>query len=142
MVEEANMVGLGVSKMGRETAVATAQEINALQAQITALEAAVRYLREDARRAKLSVMEVGNLDWLNEPLVSPKTASIKQRDLVVSEGKDLLGELLNLCGDSKVFELSKEPGNRLAWRSFKSTPGYHVAAQREIGRASCRERVF
>lgn len=119
------------SKVGKERAVATATEITALRSEITALQSAVRYLREDARRAKFSPMEVGNLDWLSEPLLPAKSAKVLRKELVVTEGKDVLGELLNLCGESKLFELSKEPRNRLAWRSVRSTPGWHVAAQRE-----------
>lgn len=116
---------------GKERAVATATEITALRSEITALQSAVRYLRDSARRAKHSAGEVGNLSWLSEPLLPAKSEKVLQKELVVAEGKDVLGELLNLCGESRLFELSKEPRNRLAWRPVRSTPGWHVASQRE-----------
>jgi len=119
------------TKAGKEKAVATAREMDALKAEIEALQAAVRYLREDARRAKMSTAEIGSLDWLNEPLIKPKSAEEQRKELVLAEGRDILSELVNLAADSKVFELSKMPTNRLAWRPAKSTPQWHVAKQRE-----------
>lgn len=121
------------SAAGKERAVATATEITALSSEITALQSAVRYLRESARRAKLSPMEVNNLSWLSEPLLPAKSAKVQRKELIVAEGKDVLGELLTLCGESRLFELSKEPSSRdrLKWRPVRSTAGWHVAAQRE-----------
>lgn len=119
------------SREGKERAVATATEITALRSEITALQSAVRYLRDFARRAKLSPMEVNNLSWLYEPLLPAKSEKVQRKELVVAEGKDVLGELLNLCGESRLFELGKEPRNRLAWRPVRSTPGWHVCKQRE-----------
>ena len=43
----------------------------------------------------------------------------------------MLFELVNLAAESKVFDLSTLPENRLAWRSARSTPQWHVARQRE-----------
>lgn len=127
IVEEADPA----TKAGKERAVATAREMDALKGEIEALQAAVRYLREDARRIKLSTVEPGNLDWLNEPLVKPKSADAHRKELVQTEGADVLFELVNLAAESKVFDLSTLPENRLAWRSARSTPQWHVAKQRE-----------
>lgn len=127
IVEEADPA----TQAGKERAVATAREMGSLKAEIEALQAAVRYLREDSRRARLSTSEPGNLDWLNEPLVKPKLAEEQTKELVLTEGRDVLNELLNLAANSKVFELSKLPKNRLAWRPAKSTPQWHVVKQRE-----------
>ena len=76
-------------------------------------------------------MEVNNLSWLSEPLLPAKSEKVQRKELVVAEGKDVLGELLNLCGESRLFELSNEPRSRLAWRPVRSTPGWHVCKQRE-----------
>lgn len=119
------------NREGKEMAVATATEITALRSEITALQSAVRHLRDVARRAKLSPMEVNNLSWLSEPLLPAKSEKVQRKDLIVAEGKEVLGELLNLCGESRLFELNKEPSNRLAWRPVRSTPGWHVCKQRE-----------
>ncbi|OBT49366.1 hypothetical protein VE00_00500 [Pseudogymnoascus sp. WSF 3629] len=127
IVEEADPA----TKAGKERAVATAREMDALKGEIEALQAAVRYLREDARRVKLSTVEPGNLDWLNEPLVKPKSADAHRKELVQTEGADVLFELVNLAAESRVFDLSTLPENRLAWRSAKSTPQWHIARQRE-----------
>ncbi len=119
------------SALGKERAVATAREMSSLKEQISALEAAVRYLREDARRTKLSTMEVGNVEWLHEPLLPAKSQERQEKELLVAEGKDVLGELMALASEAKLFELGTLPRNRLAWRPVRSTPGYHVKRQNE-----------
>lgn len=117
------------SKAGMEKAVATAREMESLRSEIAALQAAVRYLREDNRLLKLS--EPTSTRWLEEPLFKSKTQKQRTRDLVVAEGNDVLNELLNLTKQAKVFDLSTLPKNRLAWKPVRTTPGYHVAKQRE-----------
>ena len=117
------------SKAGQERAVATAREMDALKSDIASLQAAVRYLREDNRRARLS--EPQNLEWLEAPLIKPKTKDEQRKALVVAEGQDVFNELLNLTSTAKLFDLSTMPKNRLAWRPAKSTPQYHAAKQRE-----------
>jgi dynactin 1 len=117
------------STAGQERAVATAREMEALNTEISNLQAAVRYLREDSRRARLK--DTQHLDWLEAPLVNPKTKDEQRNDLVLAEGKDVLEELLNLATTAKLYDLNTLPKNKLAWRPAKTTPQYHVAKQRE-----------
>lgn len=129
--EEARAVGVAApgSKAGHERAVATAQEMEALKTEIASLQAAVRYLREDSRRAHLTDSE--SFDWLGVPLIKPKSREEQRKALVCGEGQDVLNELLNLTGTATMYDLSTMPANRLAWRPAKKTPQYHVARQRE-----------
>jgi dynactin 1 len=131
IADDTKVLGVVVpgSKAGQERAVATAREIEALKTEIASLQAAVRYLREDNRRARLT--EQSGLDWLEAPLVKPKSKEEERKALILSEGQDVLNELLNLTTSAKVYDLSAMPKNRLAWRPAKSTPQYHVAKQRE-----------
>lgn len=131
IAEDARALGVVApgSKAGQERAVATAREMEALKSEIESLQAAVRYLREDNRRARLT--DTQNLAWLDGPLIKPKTKEEQRKDLVIAEGNDVLNELLALTSSAKVFDLSAMPKNKLAWRPAKSTPGYHVAQQRE-----------
>ncbi|KAL3426955.1 CAP-Gly domain-containing protein [Phlyctema vagabunda] len=117
------------SKAGQERAVATAREMEALKAEIESLQAAVRYLREDSRRARIT--ESRSLDWLEAPLTTPTPQDEKRKALVVAEGHDVLNELLSLTTNAKIYDLGTMPKNRLAWRPAKTTPQYHVAKQRE-----------
>ncbi|CZT04313.1 probable DYNACTIN (150 KDA DYNEIN-ASSOCIATED POLYPEPTIDE) ro-3 [Rhynchosporium agropyri] len=131
IAEDAKALGVAApgTKAGQEQAVATAREMDALKTEITSLQAAVRYLREDNRRARLT--ESQNMDWLEAPLIKPKSKEEQRKDLVLAEGQDVLNELLNLTSTAKVYDLSTMPKNRLAWRPAKATPQYHVAKQRE-----------
>lgn len=117
------------TKAGKEMAVATAREMDTLKEEITALQSAVRYLREDNRRARLT--EQGGYDWLAEPLKKPAPVTEQRKQLVVAEGRDVLGELLKMATSAKVYELSSLPKDRLAWKSARSTPQYHAARQME-----------
>ena len=131
IAEDAHAHGVAApgSKAGQERAVATAREMEALKSEIDSLQAAVRYLREDNRRARLTDTE--SFAWLNGPLIKPKTKEEQRKDLIIAESNDVLNELLSLTTTAKVFDLSAMPKNKLAWRPAKSTPGYHVAHQRE-----------
>lgn len=124
--EAAGSVG---SKAGQERAVATAREMDALRADIAALQSAVRYLREDNRRARTT--EQHKFDWLSEPLMKPLPLSEQRRQLVVAEGKDVLSELLKMAGQAKMYDLKALPEDKLAWRPARSTPQYHAAKQAE-----------
>ncbi|KAB5583671.1 dynactin [Coniochaeta sp. 2T2.1] len=120
----------GGAKAGAERAVATAREMDALRSEIASLQAAVRYLREDNRRARLT--EQSGMDWLSEPLVRKRADPVEQQKaLVVAEGRDALGELVRLVGQAKVFDLSTLPEDKLAWKPARSTPRYHAARQAE-----------
>ena len=116
-------------KAGRERAVATAREIDALKAEIESLQAAVRYLREDNRRARTT--EQHKFAWLAEPLKKPTPIDQRRRAAVATEGRDVLGELVRMAASSKVYDLSALPEDKLAWRRAASTPQYHAAKQGE-----------
>lgn len=119
------------TKAGKEMAVATAKEMDTLKEEITALQSAVRYLREDNRRARLT--EQGGYDWLAEPLQKPTPAAEQRKQLVVAEGRDVLGELLRMATSdgAKLYDLGSMPKDKLAWKSARSTPQYHAARQME-----------
>ncbi|KAE8450851.1 hypothetical protein EG329_005764 [Mollisiaceae sp. DMI_Dod_QoI] len=130
VAEDAKALGVAApgSKAGQERAVATAREMEAMKTEITSLQAAVRFLREDNQRARFQ--EMANLDFL-APLVKPKSKEEQRKDLVLAEGHEVLNELLNLAATANVYDLTAMPRNKLAWRPAKTTPQYHVAKQRE-----------
>ncbi|KAI0908530.1 dynactin [Ustulina deusta] len=113
------------AKAGQERAVATAREMDALKNDIESLQAAVRYLREDNRRAR--VTEQPKYDWLAEPLMKPTPIVEQRKSLVVAEGKDVLTELLYMATSAKIYDLSALPKDKMAWRPAKVTPQYHAA---------------
>ena len=117
------------ARAGQERAVATAREMDALKKDIESLQSAVRYLREDNRRARTT--EQQKYDWLAEPLQQPKAVFEQRRALVVDEGKDVLGELLKMTASSSVFDFGTLPADKLAWRRARTTPQYHAAKQME-----------
>ncbi|KAI1100277.1 CAP-Gly domain-containing protein [Jackrogersella minutella] len=117
------------AKAGQERAVATAREMDALKSDIASLQAAVRYLREDNRRARAT--EQARHDWLAEPLQKPVPVIEQRRQLVAAEGRDALGELLKLATSAKVYDLGSMPKDKMAWRPAKATPQYHAAKQAE-----------
>lgn len=117
------------TKAGKEIAVATAREMETLKEEITSLQSAIRYLREDNRRARLN--EQSSYEWLVEPLKKPTSIAEQRKQLVVAEGKDVLGELLKMATSAKIYDLESMPKDKLAWKSAKSTPQYHAAKQME-----------
>ncbi|CZR52612.1 probable DYNACTIN (150 KDA DYNEIN-ASSOCIATED POLYPEPTIDE) ro-3 [Phialocephala subalpina] len=131
VAEDAKALGVAApgSKAGQERAVATAREMEALKSEIASLEAAVRFLRDQNRMARLR--EISNLDFLEAPLIPPKTKEEERKDLVKAEAHDTLDALLGLVSSAKVFDLSTMPKNKLAWRPAASTPQYHAATQNE-----------
>jgi len=131
LAEDAKTMGVVApgSKAGQERAVATARQMEALKTEIDSLQAAVRYLREDNRRARVTNHQ--SLAWLESPLTQPKTKEEQRKDLVIAEANDVLSELLSLTKTAQVYDLSSLPKDRLAWRPAKSSPQYHVARQRE-----------
>lgn len=117
------------AKAGQERAVATAREMDALKNDIAALQSAVRYLREDNRRARAT--EQARHDWLAEPLRKPVPVVEQRRQLVTAEGRDALGELLKMATSAKVYDLKALPQDKMAWKPAKVTPQYHAARQAE-----------
>ncbi|KAK7746961.1 hypothetical protein SLS53_002149 [Cytospora paraplurivora] len=117
------------TKAGKEMAVATAREMDTLKEEVASLQSAVRYLREDNRRARLA--EQPDHGWLAEPLRRPAPVQEQRRALVVAEGRDVLGELVRMATSAAVFDLASMPADKLAWRSARTTPQYHAARQAE-----------
>ncbi|KAK3944537.1 putative Dynactin, 150 kDa isoform [Diplogelasinospora grovesii] len=119
----------------QERAVATAREMDALKNQIAALETAIRYYREDNRRARMT--EQPSYDWLAEPLTRAPPLAETRRNLVVAEGKAVLGELVKLATSATFYDLGRlardneKEGGLIAWKPAKSTPQYHAAKQME-----------
>ncbi|CAK7265598.1 hypothetical protein SEPCBS119000_001595 [Sporothrix epigloea] len=120
----------------KERAVATARELEALKSEIASLQAVVRYLREDSRRARLT--EQSQHAWLAEPLL-PKTKrqQLQQRQqpsaamraqTVAAEARDVLSELVKMASAASVYDLGANlPADRLAWRPARSSPRFHAA---------------
>ncbi|KAK4167419.1 dynein associated protein-domain-containing protein [Cladorrhinum sp. PSN259] len=121
------------AKANQERAVATAREMDALKDEISGLQSAVRYLREDNRRARLT--EQASYDWLAEPLTKKPAAAEVRRDMVVVESKAVLGELVKLATTATVVDLGqllpKDYAERAGWKPAKSTPQYWAAKQEE-----------
>lgn len=117
------------SKAGQERAVATAREMGALKNEISSLQAAVRFLREDNHSNRM--YEARNQDWLAAPLLKPKSKEEQRKALVVSEGREVLNQLLNLTTSAKVYDLSTLPEDKLAWCPERRTPQYHVEREKE-----------
>ncbi len=114
---------------GQERAVATAREMDALANEIAGLQAVVRYLREDNRRARLT--EQSNYDWLAEPLRETTPLMEQRKALVAAEGKDALSELVRMATSAQIYKLAALPKDKLAWKPAKQTPQYHAAKQME-----------
>lgn len=117
------------TKAGQERAVATAREMEALKKDIESLQSAVRFLREDNRRARTT--EQHKHDWLAEPLKKPASVAGQRQSLVVAEGKDALGELVKMASSASVFRFAALPKDKLAWKPARSTPQFHAAKQME-----------
>ncbi|PKS12204.1 hypothetical protein jhhlp_001503 [Lomentospora prolificans] len=117
------------AKVGQERAVATARQMDGLRGEISNLQEAVRFLREDNKRARTT--EQHKYAWLAEPLKKPPTVDQRRRAVVAAEGRDVLGELLRMASSAKVYDLKNLPEDKLAWRRAKTTPQYHAAKQAE-----------
>ncbi|EER29183.1 CAP-Gly domain containing protein [Coccidioides posadasii C735 delta SOWgp] len=118
------------------------RENDALRAEVASLQAAVRFLRDDNRRAHLldpySVQRANHIQsWLDTPLVCPKVTphSGSSERLATSESQDVLSYLVKLTKESKLVDIKSslpaDSSNRLAWRPIKSTVRYHAIKQRE-----------
>lgn len=120
---------------------ATMRENEALRAEVHSLQAAVRFLREENRRANLldpyTLHRSADIhSWLDAPLTqkssSPQCEAIQQTAL---ETRDVFSHLLKLTEKSHVYDLksasSQEKNNRVAWRPSKSRLRYRVLRQRE-----------
>lgn len=131
----------GEGVVDNAASLAAVRENEALRAEVASLQAAVRFLREENRRANLldpfSVQRSANLySWLDAPLTqtkpSPQQEKIRQ---TAAESRDVLAHLLKLTKESRVLDLKstrpQEGAPRPAWRPAKSTYKYQVLQQRE-----------
>ncbi|KAI7526229.1 hypothetical protein KC331_g17086 [Hortaea werneckii] len=107
--------------------------------QITSLEAAIRYLKEENHRLRLppadSPLSIrSTLDWLHEPLLAQPASSSARRNrqaAVQREGKDALQEMLRMAARPQTVDLTNLPENKLAWRPAKQTPRWNVERRKE-----------
>ncbi|KOS20414.1 Dynactin [Escovopsis weberi] len=116
-------------RAGQERAVATAREMDTLKKDIENLQGAVRYLREDNRRARM--VEQHDYEWLAEPLLKTKSVEETRKHHVVAEGRDVLGEFLKMASSATIFDLQTMPKDKLAWKPARTTPQHHAAWQCE-----------
>ncbi|KAL2797061.1 dynein associated protein-domain-containing protein [Aspergillus keveii] len=116
---------------------AAMKENEALRSEVQSLQAAVRFLREESRRATIldpySVQRSAELyAWLDAPLsqksiTTPQCEKIQQS---ASESRDVLAHLLKLTQESSPCDL-KSTHNRTGWRPAKEKLRYQVLQQRE-----------
>ncbi|KHJ33785.1 putative cap-gly domain-containing protein [Erysiphe necator] len=128
-----NVKSLGVGDqdilLDQEQAIATAREMDYLLNEINDLQAAVRYLSKENFKARFTDCEYKN--WLEQPLIKPPTPESQRLDLILSEGRQVFLELLDLSTKAQIYDFSETQNSRLSWRSVKLTPQYHFAKQRE-----------
>ena len=124
--------GTVLDPQAQAAALASVREVETLRAEITSLQAAVRFLREENYRATIPHHPLwASNDWLQAPLVKPKPSAEEQRIRKAAvEAQDVLNNLLTLTKETKVLELSKET-ERSKWRPAKSTPKYQAMRLRE-----------
>ncbi|KAK4122854.1 hypothetical protein N657DRAFT_482478 [Parathielavia appendiculata] len=116
------------TKNKQEHAVATAT-IDSLRTEIDGLQASVRYLRDLNLRAR--TIEQASHDWLTEPLTKRASPAEQRKANITSEGRAVLGELVNLASKATVYDMASLPADKVAWKPAKSTPQYHAAKQME-----------
>lgn len=120
---------------------ATMRENEALRSEVESLQAAVRFLREENRRANMldpySVQRSADMhSWLDVPLTQAKTGTDREKvQQSASESRDVFAHLLKLTQESHACDLkppsSQENTNRTAWRPSKTKLRYQVLQQRE-----------
>ncbi|KAL2851993.1 dynein associated protein-domain-containing protein [Aspergillus pseudoustus] len=116
---------------------AAMQENESLRAEVRNLQAAVRFLREENRRANFldpySVQRSSELyAWLDAPL-SQKSAATPQREKIqkaASESREVFAHLLKLTQESSACDL-KSADNHTGWRPAKEKLRYQALQQRE-----------
>lgn len=118
---------------------AAMRENEALRAEVESLQAAVRFLREENRRANLlnpySIQRSVDMhSWLDVPLT--QTSADVEREKIqqtASESRDVFSHLLKLTKESNVCNLKppSQSSNRTAWRPSKAKLRYQALQQRE-----------
>lgn len=123
-----------------EAILAAMRENEALRAEINSLQAAVRFLREDNRRANLldpySVQRTTNLySWLDAPLKPAKPSAEQASQYArAAESRDVLNHLVKLTKETQIIDLAStlpENTKRSAWRPVQSTYRYRALQNRE-----------
>ncbi|KAJ5826305.1 hypothetical protein N7474_003443 [Penicillium riverlandense] len=132
-----------------EASLAAMHENETLRAEVQSLQSAVRFLREENRRANMldpySVQRTTELHaWLDAPLTRPSpTPEQEKLQRTALESRDVLTHLLKLTKESRVCDLkstllpSSASGDnptsstRTAWRPSKTRLRYQVLQQRE-----------
>ncbi|KAI5299232.1 GTP-binding protein of the rab/ypt [Ascosphaera pollenicola] len=118
------------------------RENDHLRSEIANLQAAIRYTREENRRANLldpcAIQRINNVrSWLDAPLVKTPQGSVEEelQQATVNECHDVFSHLLVLTAKTSLVDLKKTvPGDqssRLAWRPLKTTTKYQAAKQRD-----------
>ncbi|OJJ96503.1 hypothetical protein ASPACDRAFT_63424 [Aspergillus aculeatus ATCC 16872] len=132
---------------------ATMRENEALRAEVESLQAAVRYFREEHRRAHIldpySIQRSADLhSWLDVPLTQSHVSSPRREKIqhTASESRDVFTYLLKLTQESHICDLkstappttgttsdptSTPTTTRVTWRPSKTKLRYHVLQQRE-----------
>ena len=120
---------------------AAIRENEALRAEVESLQAAVRFLREENRRANMldpySIQRSADMhSWLDVPLT--QTNPTKEQEKIqqtAAESRDVFAHLLKLTNESNVCNLkphvSQENSSRIGWRPSKTKLRYQVLQQRE-----------
>jgi len=135
----------GVTTTADGASLATIQENETLRAEVKSLQAAVRFLREENRRANMldpfSIQRATDMhSWLDVPLIQSANNTSMQRNntrQTAAESRDAFAHLLKLAKDSHVSDLKSsmshhaEGENRTAWRPSKTKLRYQVLQQRE-----------
>ncbi|KAI1962857.1 hypothetical protein LOZ58_002481 [Ophidiomyces ophidiicola] len=140
---DGSTAGAGGIVPGNATAsLAVMRENDALREEVANLQAAVRFLRDDNRRAHLldpySVQRTNHLkSWLDVPLLRLKASSQESHAhrLATSESQDVFTYLIKLSKESKFVDLGytlpPDSLSRFAWRPLKTTSRYAAIKQRE-----------
>ena len=116
---------------------ATMRENEALRVEVESLQAAVRFLREENRRANTldpySVQRSADMhSWLDVPLKQTGTNLHREKvQQTASESRDVLTHLLKLTKDSHVSNLKSTVSQETTWRPSKAKLRYQVLQQRE-----------
>lgn len=118
---------------------AAMRENEALRAEVESLQAAVRFLREENRRANMlnpySIRRSVDMhSWLDVPLTQTNIGMEQEKiQQTASESRDVFAHLLKLTKESNVCNLKPPPqgSNRTAWRPSKTKLRYQALQQRE-----------
>lgn len=130
-----------------EASLAAMHENESLRAEVESLQAAVRFLREENRRANFldpySVQRSTEMHaWLDAPLTrAVPTAEQEKIQRTALESRDVMTHLLKLTKDSRVCDLKStmvtpasgdsSAATRTTWRPSKTRLRYQVLQQRE-----------